>query len=86
MHYETLDQVADEVKRIVDNYWKLEITAQSMESSVKCIFQHSSNRGLVMRGLRFKPAFVRKLGEKRIEELKRVLLKIDSELYSDLIL
>ena len=34
-----------------------------------------------MRGPNFKAGFERKMGKKRIEEIKNVLIKIDKELY-----
>ncbi len=37
-----------------------------------------------MRGPNFKAGFERKLGKKRIEEIKKILIKINKELYKGL--
>ena len=52
--------------------------------TVASIFSDTLNRGLVMRGPNFKAGFERKLGKKRIEEIKKILIKINKELYKGL--
>lgn len=79
-----MDQVAGKVKQEVDNYWRLEISEEKLISEISSVFSDTVNRGLVMRGPNFKAGFERKLGKKRIEEIKRILIKIDKELYQGL--
>lgn len=45
------------------------------------IFSNSGSRGLAMRGLKFKAEFERKVGKKRLMEIKRVLVKVNRELF-----
>lgn len=85
MKFNTMDQVAEELKKQIDCYWKLDISEESLISEISNIFSNTENRGLVMRGPKFKAGFERKLGKKRIEELKRVLIKINRELYLALV-
>lgn len=85
MSYQTLIQIADDLKQIIDNFWKLELTEQEMISAIEVIFSDANNRGLMMRGLNFKAGFERKLGKKRIDEIKRALIIIDSNLYQNLL-
>lgn len=81
MEFRTMDQVAGEIKQIIDKYWRLEISEDVLMSQIADIFSDADNRGLAMRGPDFKAGFERKLGKKRIEEVKRILLKVDRELY-----
>lgn len=48
-------------------------------------FSNTDNRGLIMRGFTFKAGFERILGKKRLEEVKKALIKVDKDLYSGLL-
>ena len=85
MSYQTINEIAETLKNLVDKYWKLELTEDQLLQEVSCIFSDTINRGVVMRGPNFKPGFERKMGKKRIEEIKNVLIKIDRELYKGFI-
>jgi uncharacterized protein (TIGR04540 family) len=84
LEFKTMDQVAEKIKQEVDDYWKLEISEEKLISEISSIFSDTLNRGLVMRGPNFKAGFERKLGKKRIEEIKKILIKINKELYKGL--
>lgn len=85
MSYKTMAEISDVLKKLVDDYWKLEVTEKQLIHEISNIFSDTTNRGLVMRGLNFKAGFERKLGKKRINEIVNALIKIDSELYKGLI-
>ncbi len=85
MSYQTINEIAEELKNLVDKYWKLELSEEQLINDVSCIFSDTTNRGLIMRGPSFKAGFERKMGKKRIEEIKMILIKIDRELYKGLI-
>lgn len=85
MPYKNMNDITERIKCLIDNYWKLEITEKKFTSEISNIFSDTSNRGLVMRGLTFKASFERVLGKKRIDELKKTLVKIDRDLYSGLL-
>lgn len=85
MSYQTINEIAEELKNLVDEYWKLELSEEQLIKDVSCIFSDTTNRGLIMRGPNFKAGFERKMGKKRIEEIKMILIKIDKELYKGLI-
>lgn len=84
MVYQTMNQLADDLKKLVDCYWRLDISEENLSEEVSRVFSDTSNRGLIMRGPSFKAGFERKMGKKRIEEIKKVLIKIDRELYRGL--
>ena len=85
MRFNTMEQAAEKLKKEIDSYWKLDISEEKLISEISNIFSDTENRGLIMRGPKFKAGFERKLGKKRIEELKRVLIKINRELYKALV-
>lgn len=84
MENKTMNQLADELKQLIDDYWRLDISEKNLCEQVSTIFSDTCNRGLIMRGPRFKAGFERKLGKKRIEEMKKILIKLDGELYKGL--
>lgn len=84
MQYQTANDMAEDVKKIIDDYWKLELSESDFLSSISNIFLNSENRGLAIRGLQFKAGFERKVGKKRLAEIKRVLKKENHELFHDL--
>ncbi len=83
--YSTTEQLAQEVKNLIDSYWKLVILEDEFIKEISDIFMNIANRGLAMRGLSFKAGFERKLGKKRIDELVKALLKIDNDLFKGLV-
>lgn len=85
MLYKNMNQMAQDIKILIDRYWKLEITGAELKQQISLIFSYTENRGLAMRGPAFKAGFERKLGKKRIEELTGVLLSIDAQLYDGLV-
>lgn len=85
MSYKNMNHLAEDIKQLIDNYWKLEMSEAKIITEVSYIFSDTVNRGLIMRGLCFKAGFERKLGKKRIEEIKRILVKVDKELYEGLV-
>lgn len=82
--YTTLKDVAEELKRLIDNFWKLELNEEQLRKKLSLIFSDANNRQLMMRGLKFKAGFERILGKKRIDELKNQLVAIDPVLYKGL--
>lgn len=85
MLFNNMNEMTGKIKSLIDDYWKLEITEKKYVSEISKIFSETSNRGLVMRGCAFKAGFERILGKKRIDELKKTLIKIDKDLYCGLI-
>lgn len=85
MSYQTVIEISEILKELVDKYWKLELTEDQLLKEVSYIFSDATNRGLIMRGPNFKAGFERKMGKKRIEEIKNVLIKIDKDLYKGFI-
>lgn len=81
MEYKTMSEVAEKLKKIIDGYWRLDISEKKLIAEIAEIFNNTDNRGLVMRGPKFKAGFERKLGKKRIEELIKVLKKVDNGLF-----
>ncbi len=84
MNYKTMSEVAEKLKKIIDGYWRLDISEKKLIAEIAEIFNNTDNRGLVMRGPKFKAGFERKLGKKRIEELIKVLKKVDNGLFKAL--
>lgn len=84
MPYQTMNQMADDLKQLIDSFWKLELSEQQFITKMSATFSNTTNRGLAMRGLSFKAGFERALGKKRIEEIKKTLVKIDGDLYKGL--
>ena len=85
MLYKNMNQMAQDIKILIDRYWKLEKRGAELKQQISLIFSYTENRGLAMRGPAFKAGFERKLGKKRIEELSGVLLSIDAQLYDGLV-
>lgn len=85
MSFQTMNEVAETLKTLIDDYWKLKITENDFVIRISEIFVNSDNRGLIMRGFSFKAGFERVLGKKRIEVVKKVLIKVDKDLYSGLL-
>ena len=85
MLYKNMNQMAQDIKFLIDRYWKLDLTGAELNQQISLIFSYTENRGLAMRGPAFKAGFERKLGKKRIEELSGVLLSIDAQLYHRLV-
>lgn len=81
MSYQTANQMAEDVKRLIDNYWRLELSENAFSATLLDIFSNSGSRGLAIRGLQFKAGFERKVGKKRLMEIKRVLVKVNRELF-----
>ena len=84
MQYQTVNQVADDLKQLIDSYWRLEQSEQQLYNSIVAVFSETKNRALILRGLSFKAGFERILGKKRLEEIKKVLVRYDAELYKGL--
>ena len=84
MNYTTTLAFANEVKSIIDDYWKLIITNEQLTEKIKILFSDVDNRGLALRGTAFTKSFSKVLGKKRIVVLKETLKSIDAKLYNKL--
>ena len=85
MSFQTMNEVAEVMKTLVDDYWKLKVSEKDFIHEISVAFSNTDNRGLIMRGFSFKAGFERILGKKRLEEVKKALVKIDKDLYAGLI-
>lgn len=84
MEYRTVNDLTEYLKHVIDNYWNLEVSRNHTLEIVKRLFSYQKNRGIAMRGDKFTPSFERKLGKKRLLELRVFLKEIDAKLYNDL--
>lgn len=84
MEIKTVNDMAQYIKPVIDKYWSKEVSRNDTLAEIENLFKIPKNRGIAMRGNKFTPSFERKLGKKRIEELKNFLSEIDKELYGDL--
>lgn len=85
MNYTTTLAFANEVKSIIDDYWKLILSNEQLVEKIKFLFSDVDNRGLALRGTAFTTSFSKVLGKKRIAVLKDTLKSIDAKLYNKLI-
>ena len=84
MNYTTTLAFANEVKSIIDDYWKLIISNEQLVKRIKILFCDVDNRGLALRGTAFTTSFSKVLGKKRIAVIKETLKSIDAKLYNNL--
>ena len=73
------------VKNIIDNYWKKEMDEKQLFIEIERVFSIPDNRVYFIRGSAFTPVANTKLGKNRINELKRILLLIDSVKYYNVV-
>ncbi len=85
MSFQTMNEAAEKLKSLVDDYWKLKVSEKEFIHEISDVFSNTDNRGLIMRGFSFKAGFERILGKKRLEEVKKALIKVDKDLYSGLL-
>lgn len=84
MNYKTAVAFAKDIKRLIDNYWKLVVSKEQLIESIAILFSNTGNRGLALRGSTFSASFAKILGKKRLLVLKEILKAIDAELYNEL--
>lgn len=84
MNYKTAVAFAKDIKRLIDNYWKLVVSKEQLIESIAILFSNTENRGLALRGSTFSASFAKILGKKRLLVLKEILKAIDAELYNEL--
>lgn len=84
MNYKTAVAFAKDIKRLIDNYWKLVVSKEQLIESIAILFSNTENRGLALRGSTFSASFAKILGKKRLLVLKEILKAIDVELYNEL--
>lgn len=84
MEFRTVNDMTQYIKNVIDNYWNLEVSRCDTLNIIETIFKVQKNRGIAMRGDKFTPSFERKLGKKRIMELRNFLREINAELYDGL--
>lgn len=85
MSFQTMNEAAEKLKSLVDDYWKLKVSEKEFIHEISDVFSNTDNRGLIMCGFTFKAGFERILGKKRLEEVKKALIKVDKDLYSGLL-
>ena len=81
MSFQTMNEAAEKLKSLVDDYWKLKVSEKEFIHEISDVFSNTDNRGLIT----FKAVFERILGKKRLEEVKKALIKVDKDLYSGLL-
>lgn len=45
MLYKNMNQMAQDIKILIDRYWKLEITGAELKQQISLIFSYTENRG-----------------------------------------
>lgn len=84
LNYTTTIDFAKDVKKAIDDYWKLTLSKEQMVEKVAAWFMKAENRGLALRGATFSTSFAKVLGKKRLSTLKETLKTIDADLYNEL--
>ena len=84
LNYTTTIDFAKDVKKAIDDYWKLTLSKEQMVERVAAWFEKAENRGLALRGATFSTSFAKVLGKKRLSTLKETLKTIDADLYNEL--
>ena len=85
MNYKTAVAFAREVRKVIDDYWKLVASKEDLIDKVTFLFANTENRGLALRGSTFSTTFSKVLGKKRLSVLKETLKVIDAGLYNELV-
>lgn len=85
MNYKTAVAFAREVRKVIDDYWKLVSSKEDLIDKVTILFANTENRGLALRGSTFSTTFSKVLGKKRLSVLKETLKVIDAGLYNELV-
>ena len=62
MNYKTAVAFAKDIKRLIDNYWKLDVSKEKLIESIAILFSNTENRGLALRGSTFSASFAKILG------------------------
>lgn len=63
MSFQTMNEVAEKQKTLVDDYLKLKVSEKEFIDEISNIFCNTDNRGLIMRGFSFKVGFECILGK-----------------------
>lgn len=77
--YNTVSELAQGVKTIIDAHWRLEKNKEDLDREIKEIFEEPKHCGIALRGMAFSATFEQRLGKKRTQFLKDVLNQIDSQ-------
>ena len=77
--YNTVNELAEVVKRIIDAHWRLEKSKEELMNDLREIFAEPKYCGIALRGMAFSATFEQRLGKKRTRFLKEVLNQIDSQ-------
>lgn len=85
MNYKTAVAFAREVRKVIDDYWKLVASKEDLIDKVTILFANTENRGLALRGSTFSTTFSKVLGKKCLSVLKETLKVIDAGLYNELV-
>lgn len=85
MNYKTAVAFAREVRKVIDDYWKLVASKEDLIDKVTILFANTENRGFALRGSTFSTTFSKVLGKKRLSVLKETLKVIDAGLYNELV-
>ena len=54
MTFQKMNEVAEKLKSLVDDYWKLKISEKEFIDEISAVFNSTNNRHLIMRGFSFK--------------------------------
>lgn len=57
MSFQTMNEAAEKLKSLVDDYWKLKVSEKEFIHEISDVFSNTDNRGLIMRGFTFKAGF-----------------------------
>ena len=79
--YSTVSDLSAEVKSLIDTYWRLEKSDDSLIEEIRAIFEQPQHCAIALRGMTFAPTFEQRLGKKRSRFLKEILNRIDPNKY-----
>lgn len=75
--YNTVNELATEIKTIIDAHWRLEKSKENFVEEIEEIFAEPKHCGIALRGMMFSATFEQRLGKKRTQFLKVLLNQID---------
>lgn len=78
MDYKAAIVFAKDIKRLIDNHWKLIVSKEQLTKNIAILFSNTENRGLSIKKFNFSASFAKVLGKKCLLVLKA----IDAEIYT----
>jgi uncharacterized protein (TIGR04540 family) len=74
--YSNANDTAKAIKRIIDSFWKQDITKEQAASYVNDILKISENRSRVFRGDKFTAVFENTLGKRRLVDFNQMYYRL----------